>query len=107
MSSHDRPIAAGKRIWAASVSTSGRARLAPSMSWLRPTVATSNMTRGRSKSRQMTVRSMTAPISAPMSRQVMRASQNGHPQLMTSSAKRVAPGRPMLPTAKLMTFVDR
>ena len=47
------------------------------------------------------------PIRAPSTRLAISAGQNGHPQLMTRRANSDAPGRPMLPTAKLMTLVER
>ena len=72
-----------------------------------PMVETSTTTRGAKKSRRITTSSITAPKSVPTIRDAMAASQNGMSYSMTSSARRLAPTSPMLPTAKLMTRVDR
>ena len=70
-------------------------------------VETSTTTRGAKKSRRITTSSITAPNSVPTIRDPMPASQNGMSYSMMSSARRLAPTSPMLPTAKLMTRVDR
>ncbi len=72
-----------------------------------PTVAISKTTRGRSKSRLTTTTSTAVPMSAPMSRHEISAIQNGKSQLIIIRANSAAPGRPMLPTAKLITRVLR
>ena len=51
--------------------------------------------------------STTAPISAPINRHEISATQNGKPQLIIINANSAAPGSPMLPTAKLITRVLR
>ncbi len=70
-------------------------------------VETSTTTRGAKKSRRITTSSITAPKSVPTISAAMAASQNGMLYSMASNARRLAPTSPMLPTAKLMTRVDR
>ena len=106
MPSQLRPIAAGNRVWVPSTSGNASKTMARQKSAM-ATVAMSSTMRGRWNRRFTTVTSVTRPRRAPTVSERTRAGQNGHPQLIISSANSVAPGRPMLPTAKLMTRVDR
>jgi len=99
-------MAAGKRV--CSPSTSGKASktMARQKSAM-ATVAMSKTMRGRWNNRLTTVTSVINPRSAPTTSATISAGQNGQFQLMIMSANSVAPGRPMLPTAKLITRVER
>ena len=72
-----------------------------------PMVATSRMTRGACDNRRTTISSMTAPKSVPHPSPSAREGQNGTPYCTARSTRSADAIVPMLPAAKLITFVDR
>jgi hypothetical protein len=76
-------------------------------SWATPMVATSRITRGARNRRRTTTSSTAAAKAMPTIRLTTSENQNPRPWLMVMRASSAAAGRPMLPTAKLMTRVER